>query len=133
MRELVEKKGVGDDFYIESAATSTEEIGNGVYPPVKRIINNMGIDCSKKRARQVTISDYTEFDYLICMDRFNLRNLSRIIRDDKECKISLLMDYTPTPKDIADPGYTDDFETTLKEVTLGCTCLFEHITSSKNK
>ncbi|MBE5817302.1 MAG: low molecular weight phosphotyrosine protein phosphatase [Clostridiales bacterium] len=132
MRELVEKKGVGDDFYIESAATSTEEIGNGVYPPVRRILAKRGIDTSKKHVRQITNSDYGKFDYIVGMDKYNLRNMRRIM-DDTQGKISLLMDYTPTPRDVADPWYTDDFETTLKDVTLGCECLFEHITSSKNK
>ena len=82
MKKLVESRGLDGEFYIESAATSTEEIGNGVYPPVKRILNARGIDCSAKRARQMTRSDYDKFDYIVCMDSNNMRNMNRIAIDN---------------------------------------------------
>ena len=127
MKDLVKSKGFEDKFYIRSAATSTEEIGNGVYPPVKRLLEKRGIDCSEKRATQVKKSDYENFDYIICMDRNNLRNIGRIVGNDKENKISLLLDYTDTPRDVADPWYTGDFLATETDVDNGCLGLLEYI------
>jgi len=86
MKQLVTERGLDDSFYIESAATSTEEIGNGVYPPVKRLLEARGIDCNKKRARRITQADYENFDYILCMDSNNLRNLNRK-KLDCNCKI----------------------------------------------
>lgn len=127
MKEIVKEKGLYDDFRILSAATSTEEIGNPVYPPVRRILNSMGIDCSKKRAVRVKAQDYEEFDYLICMDKNNLRNLSYIIGEDTDNKVFRLLDFSSNPHDVADPWYTGDFEETLKDVNIGCKALFDYI------
>lgn len=126
MKELVREKGLENDFYIESAATSTEEIGNGVYPPVKRILNARGIDCSVKRARQMTSVDYDKFDYIVCMDSKNLRNMG-CIADDTQGKYSRLLDFTDTPHDVADPWYSGDFVTTEREVEQGCEALLDYI------
>lgn len=126
MKELVRENGLESDFYIESAATSTEEIGNGVYPPVKRILVSRGIDCSAKRARQMTRADYDKFDYIVCMDERNLRNMSYIAIDN-EGKYSRLLDYTGHPHDVADPWYSGDFATTEREVEQGCKALLHHI------
>jgi len=127
MKELVKENGMEKDFYIASAATSTEEIGNPIYPPVRRILDKKGINYSGKTAIQVRKSDYENYDYLICMDRNNLRNLSRIIDTDIQNKVSLLLDFTNRPADVADPWYTGDFETTLRDVEEGCKGLLEHI------
>ena len=126
MKELVRENGLENEFYIESAATSTEEIGNGVYPPVKRILNARGIDCSAKRARQMTRADYDKFDYIVCMDSKNLRNMGYIAIDSK-IKDSRLLDYTNDPHDVADPWYSGDFATTEREVQQGCEALLNHI------
>lgn len=126
MKELVREKGLQNDFYIESAATSTEEIGNGVYPPVKRILNARGIDCSGKRARQMTRADYDKFDCIVCMDSKNLRNMG-YIADDSQNKYSRLLDFTSTPHDVADPWYSGDFTTTEREVEQGCRALLDYI------
>ena len=126
MKELVESKGLQNDFYIESAATSTEEIGNGVYPPVKRILKLRGIDCSDKHARQMTRSDYNKFDYIVCMDNKNLRNMGYIAADTQG-KYSRLLDYTNNPHDVADPWYSGDFATTECEVEKGCKALLDYI------
>ena len=126
MKELVESRGLESQFYIESAATSTEEISNGVYPPVKRILAARGIDCSAKHARQMTRSDYDKFDYIVCMDIRNLRNMG-YIATDTQGKYSRLLDYTNNPHDVADPWYSGDFETTECEVEAGCEALLEHI------
>jgi len=130
MKELVREQGLEDDFYIESAATSTEEIGNGVYPPVKRILKARGIDCSAKHARQMTRADYDKFDYIVCMDQKNLRNMGYIAIDTQN-KYSRLLDYTNNPHDVADPWYSGDFETTEREVQYGCNALLEYILNHK--
>ena len=120
MKDLVKKAGQEGRFHIESAATSTEEIGNPVYPPARRKLAEHGIDCTGKRARQLTNSDYGKFDLLIGMDRANLRNMQRICGGDPSGKMHLLMDYTSRRGDVADPWYTDDFETTWQDVLAGC-------------
>lgn len=127
MKDLVRRKGEENEFFIASAATSREELGNGVYPPVKRILAAMGIDCSGKRARQVTKADYAEFDYIVCMDRNNMRNIKYIIPSDPENKIFMLLSLTDTPRDVADPWYTGDFDITKDDVLRGCNALYKHI------
>ncbi len=126
MKELVEHEGLEDKIYVESAATSTEEIGSGVYPPVKRILNSRGIDCSKKRARQITAADYDKFDYIVCMDERNLRNIKYIINDN-DGKVSRLLDFTNTPHDVADPWYTGDFDITENDIQKGCEGLLKFL------
>ena len=120
MKDLVEKAGLQNQFYIESAATSTEEIGNEVYPPARRKLAEHGIGCKGKTARQMTRADYDRFDLLIGMDTWNIRNMKRICGDDSQGKIHQLMDYTNRPGDVADPWYTGDFETTWRDVLEGC-------------
>jgi protein-tyrosine phosphatase len=120
MKDLVQKAGLSDHFYIESAATSTEEIGNEVYPPAKRKLAEHGISCKGKTARQMTRSDYQRFDLLIGMDDWNIRNMTRIAGGDPEGKIHKLLDYTARKGDVADPWYTGDFDATWRDVTEGC-------------
>ena len=120
MKDLVEKNGVSEEFEIASAATSTEEIGNTVYPLAKRKLKEHGISCEGKTARQMTKADYAYYDYIIAMDRFNLRNMTRFVGNDPDNKVSLLMDFTNRPGDVADPWYTGDFETTWNDVYEGC-------------
>ena len=111
---------MSDDFHIESAATSTEEIGNSVYPPARRKLAEHGIDCQGKTARQMTRNDYGRFDLLVGMDSWNIRNMNRICGGDPNAKIVMLMDYTDRPGDVADPWYTGDFEATWRDVLEGC-------------
>ena len=125
MKDLVEKAGLSDHFHIESAATSTEEIGNPVYPPARRKLAEHGISCAGKTARRLTSSDYGRYDFLIGMDRANLRNMQRICGGDPDGKLHLLMDYTDRPGDVVDPWYTGDFETTWQDVLAGCRGLLE--------
>ena len=120
MKDLVNKKGIAAQFEIASAATSTEEIGNTVYPRAKRKLKEHGISCEGKTARQMTKEDYAYYDYIIAMDRFNLRNMTRFVGNDPDNKVSLLMDFTSHPGDVADPWYTGDFDTTLNDVNEGC-------------
>ena len=109
-----------DQFEIASAATSTEEIGNPVYPPAQRKLAEHGIGCQGKTARQMTMDDYRYYDQIIVMDRNNLRNLKRLLGDDIDHKISLLMVFTGCPREVADPWYTGDFEATWRDVLEGC-------------
>ena len=127
MKDLVKQAGCEEDFYIESAATSTEEIGNEVYPPAKRKLAEHGIGCKGKRARQMTRSDYDHFDLLIGMDQWNIRNMTRICGGDPEGKIQMLLDFTNRPGDVADPWYTGNFEATWRDVLEGCTCLLKQL------
>jgi protein-tyrosine phosphatase len=116
-KALVKVYGLEDMFHIESAAVSTEEIGNPIYPPAKRCLTQHGIPFDNgKRARQVTREDYDKFDLLICMDESNVRRLKRIVGDDPDGKIHLMMGYTGDFRDVADPWYTGDFETTFQDV-----------------
>ena len=130
MKDLVQKAGLEGEFHIESAATSTEEIGNPVYPPARRKLAEHGIGCAGKTARQMGRADYERFDYLIGMDRANLRNMQRICGGDPEGKLSLMMDYTDRPGDVADPWYTGDFDATWRDVYEGCTNLLERLSAA---
>ncbi len=127
MKWLVDQAGRSEEFEIASAATSTEEIGNSVYPPARRKLAEHGISCNGKTARQLTRRDYSYYDLLIGMDRWNLRNMNRMLGSDPDNKIHLLMDYTNRPGEVADPWYTDDFEATWRDVLEGCSCLLAQL------
>lgn len=126
-KDFVTKAGLTSEFYIASAATSREEIGNPVYPPARRKLAEHGISCSGHAARQMTRQDYDDFDFLVGMDSANLRNMHRICGGDRDGKISLLMDYTSHPGDVADPWYTGDFEATWQDVSEGCRGLLKRL------
>ena len=127
-KNLVRAKGLEDSFYIESAAVSTEEIGNPIYPPAKRCLNAHGVPFDKnKTARQITRADYYRFDLIIYMDRMNLRWLKYIIPDDPQNKFRLMMSYAGHDRDVADPWYTGDFETTYMDITESCQMLLDTI------
>ena len=127
MKALAAKAGLAERLEIASAATSTEEIGNPVYPPAQRKLAEHGIGCAGKTARQMTRRDYEAYDYLIAMDRNNLRNMQRFVGSDPAGKVSLLMDHTARPGDVADPWYTGDFEATWRDVEEGCRGLLRHL------
>ena len=130
MEDLVKKEGLENQIQVDSAATSTEEIGNPVYPPARRKLAEHQISCQGHAARQMTRADYDRYDLLIGMDQANLRNMTRICGGDPEGKIHLLMDYTHRPGQVADPWYTGDFETTYRNVLEGCQGLLETITKN---
>ena len=128
LKDLAAKAGLADRFQIESAATSTEEIGNPVYPPARRKLAQHGIDCAGKTARQLTAADYGRFDLLLGMDRANIRNMTRICGGDPQGKIHLLMEYAGHPgREVADPWYTGDFDATWDDVLAGCQGLLRKI------
>ena len=124
MKSIVSERGLSDRFYIASAATSTEEIWNGVgnpvYPPANRELAKHGISCEGKRAVQITKADYGKYDYILGMEERNIRNILRIVGKDPEHKVKLLLDYSNNPRDIADPWYTGNFESTYRDVVEGC-------------
>lgn len=130
MKDLISKAGREEEFEVESAATSTEEIGNEVYPPARRKLAEHGIGCKGKTARQMTRRDYGRFDLLIGMDAWNIRNMTRICGGDPEGKIHMLLDFTHRPGDVADPWYTENFEATWRDVLEGCQCLLEQLHNS---
>lgn len=123
MKDLVAKAGAGERFVIDSAATSTEEIGNPVYPPAQRELTAHGVPCGAHAARQLTRADYDRYDLLIGMDSANIRNMTRICGGDPKGKIHRLLDYTTRPGDVADPWYTGDFSATWRDVLEGCKTL----------
>ena len=131
MKKIVADAGIADQFEIASAATSTEEIGNPVYPPARRKLTEHGVSCDGKTARQITHRDYEHYDYIVAMDANNMRNLSRMLGEDKQQKISLLLNYTDHPRDVADPWYTGNFEATWQDVNDGCRGLLEEILNEK--
>ena len=129
MKDMVKKAGREADFEIASAATSTEEIGNPVYPPARKMLSKHGISCAGKTARQMTKRDYEYYDMLVAMDRNNLRNMKRLLGDDPDGKIHLLLDFA-YGGEVADPWYTGDFEATWRDVTAGCEGLLKAAANS---
>lgn len=127
MKDLVKKANVSQQFEIASAATSREELGNPVYPPARQELAKHGIGCSGKTARQITKEDYEYYDYIVAMDYSNVRNLERMLGPDTEHKISMLLDYTNHPGQVADPWYTGDFGATWNDVLEGCQGLLKQI------
>lgn len=127
MKDIVKREGLSEQFEINSAATSTEEIGNPVYPPARRTLSEHGISCDGKIARRMTKGDYDYYDYIIAMDKNNIRNIERIVGEDKDHKISLLLSYSGIDRDISDPWYMGNFDATWNDVVKGCKGLLEHI------
>lgn len=127
-KALANAYGMAEHFYVESAAVSTEEIGCGIYPPARRCLTQHGVPFDNaKTARQVTRQDYAKFDRIICMDSSNLRRIRCIIPDDPEGKIHLMMSYTGSGRDVADPWYTGDFETTFQDILNACQAMLSHL------
>jgi len=128
MKDLVKKAGLEKELHIESAATSAEELGNSVHRGTRRKLAEHGISCDGKTARQLKNSDYEKYDLLIGMDQANLRSMYRICGGDFADKMHLLLDYTDRPGEVADPWYTDDFESTWQDVLAGCRGLLRELT-----
>ena len=127
MKELVRREGLEDVMTIASCATSTEEIGNPVYPPARAELARRGIPCERRGARQLTRRDYADYDLLLCMDSFNVRNALRIIGSDPEGKIHKLLEYAGRADDVADPWYSDRFDIAYADILSGCQALLASI------
>ena len=127
MKDLVKKANLESSFYIDSAGTSNEEDGNPVHYGTQNKLREEGIPCGNHRARQMTRRDYEEFDYLIGMEQWNIRNINRIIRKDSEHKVHLLLEYAGDARDIADPWYTGNFDVTYEDVKEGCEAFLQYL------
>ena len=133
MKDKIAKAGFSDQVEIASAATSTEEIGNPVYPPARRKLEEHGIPCEGKKAVQLTDRDYWTYNMIIGMDEENMRNIEKICGKDISHKCSMLMDYTDRPGSVADPWYTRDFDATWRDVEEGCSGLLENLRKNLKK
>ncbi len=131
LKKLVQERNLTDRFTIASAATTTDEIGNAVYPPAQRKLAEHGISCAGKYARQITQQDYADYDLLLGMDSANIRDMKRFWHNDPHQKVHYLMEYTSRPGDVADPWYTRDFEATWQDVLAGCQGLLDYLTKGK--
>lgn len=132
MKDLVKGRGLEGQFEIASAATSREEMGNPVYPPVRELLSRRGISCKGKTARQILRSDYDAYDYIIGMDQWNRQNLLRFYGNDPAKKISLLLDWTGENRDVDDPWYTGGFSTAEADILRGCTALLDALTENNS-
>ena len=124
-KKMVAERGLSHKFVIASSATSTEEIGNPVYPPARRELLSHGISPDGKYAVQLTRSDYDKYDLFVGMDSANVRNMNRLFGDDPKEKVKKLLDYLERGGDVADPWYTGDFRTTYNDVFEGCSALLD--------
>lgn len=129
MKDMVAKAGRGQEFYVQSAATSREEIGNDIHRGTKAKLREAGVAFEKRSARQVTRQDYDDFDYLIVMDRENIQGLERIIGSDPKGKVHRLLKFAGKDRDIADPWYTGNFDDTYADIMEGLTGFFKHLGS----
>lgn len=127
LKDMVKKRRIADKFCIASAATSTEEIGNPVHYGTRNKLQQVGISCKGKYAVQMKKSDYNNYDYILGMDSWNMRNMMRILRSDPEGKVKLLLDYSDSPRDIADPWYTGNFEVTYSDIVEGCEAFLAYL------
>lgn len=127
MRDLLRREGMEARVQVASAGTSSEELGNPIYPPAQRILRANNIDPSGKVARQLTRSDYDAYDYLLAMEQVNLRKMNRLFSGDPEGKCFRLLDLTARPRDIADPWYSGDFQATWLAVKEGCEALLQRL------
>lgn len=132
-KDMIQQQNLTDQFYISSAATSSEEIWNGVgnpvYPPAKAELAKHGLSCGDKRAVLLKCEDYGKYDYLIGMDSANIRNMKRILGGDPMGKIYKLLSFAGSGRDVADPWYTGDFGAAYRDVSLGCECLLKSLRS----
>ncbi|MBN7773478.1 low molecular weight protein-tyrosine-phosphatase [Clostridium aminobutyricum] len=130
LKHMVRKRGISEEFEIASAATSREEIGNDIHRGTKTKLTEIGIPYSDRKAAQVTKRDYEDYEYLLCMDSNNLRNLARIVGEDANQKIFRLLDFSSDPRDIADPWYTGNFDETYNDIMEGCEAFLSHLESA---
>ena len=127
LKDIINKKGLQNNFDIASCATSCEEIGNDIHYGTKNMLTKMKVPFSKRSAKRITKDDYNNYDYILCMDKNNIRNLERVIGKDNDNKIFRLLDFSSQPRDIADPWYTGDFDDTYNDILEGIECLLENI------
>lgn len=130
-KDMVKKRGLSDLFVISSAATSSEETGNPVHPGTRKKLRQYNISVDGKRAVRLTEKDYQKYDYIIGMEQANIRNMIRIMGEDRDKKVFKLLDFSDNPRDIADPWYTGNFDRTYEDVYEGCEGLLEYVLREK--
>ena len=130
-KDMVNKKGLSNQFYIESAATSSQALGEGIYFGTRNILKEQGISFEERKARQMTKEDYNKFDYILGMENKNISNILRIVGEDKENKVHRLLDFSDSPRDITDPWYTGEFDITYYDVEDGCSSFLEYLLKKK--
>ena len=126
-KKMLADRGVSSEFTVRSSATSTEEIGNPIYPPARRELARRGIPTESRRAVQLRRSDYCEYDLFLCMDGRNVRNINMIFGGDPDGKVMRLLDLTEHGGDVADPWYTGDFTAAYDDILRGCAALLEYL------
>ncbi len=126
-KDLLNKAQLSSSFEVASAATSSWEIGNPVYPPAREKLKEHGIDCTGKKARQLTIDDYDYYNYLVVMDESNLKDVIRLTNNDPQDKVSLLLSHIGQNRAVKDPWYTGDFEATWNDILMGCEALIDEL------
>lgn len=131
MKKLVRNAEREADFEISSAATSTEEIGNPVYPMARQELAKHGIGCPGHSARQLTKADYAHFDMIVGMDANNMQGMLDILGGDPDGKLSLILDHTGHPRDVADPWYTRNFTAAWKDIYEGCTAIYNKLSADE--
>ncbi len=127
MKYLVQQAGLEDQFIISSAATTTEELGNDMYPNAKAELKLHGIPFERRRARQINSRDYSDWDFIIAMDQENLSDINYVVGHDPKKKVRLLMSFTGENKSVSDPWYTRDFARAYNDIKLGCEALLNHV------
>lgn len=127
LKDMVKKRGIEQEFFISSAATSTEEIGNGVHRGTREKLKQYGISTEGKYAVQLKKQDYQKYDYILAMDKQNVKNIQKIIEKDSQNKVHLLLSYAEKNRDIADPWYTGDFDKTYDDIVEGCNAFLNKI------
>ena len=127
MQHLVDREGLSERFVIDSAATTTEELGNPIYPPARRKLSEKGIPLVAHHARKIRADEAADWDFIVCMDDENLRHLQRILGRDAMGNVSTLLAYVGEDREVADPWYTGDFEATYRDVDAGCRALLARI------
>ena len=130
-KDMVNKKGLSNQFYIESAATSSQALGEGIYFGTRNILKEQGISFEERKARQMTKEDYNKFDYILGMENKNISNILRIVGEDKENTVHRLLDFSDSPRDITDPWYTGEFDITYYDVEDGCSSFLEYLLKKK--
>lgn len=126
-KDMVNKLGLNNKFIIKSAATSYEEIGNDIHYGTKEKLIQKGIPFTKRKATRIASEDYNMYDYIIAMEEANVRNIKKIVGEDKKHKICKLLDYSDNPRDIADPWYTGNFDVTYNDIVEGCKAFIKYM------
>ncbi len=127
LKDMVNKEGISDEFIINSAATSRDEIGNDTHIGTKTKLTQMGIPFTKRAARQITLEDYKNYGYIICMDNANIKSVNQLTDGDPLGKVTLLLDYAGIHREVDDPWFTGDFDKTYSDVNNGCKALLEQL------